>query len=214
MDSEKLVCPTLTDLVAGGGRLRCGFEGLADDGADAVLLFGGEGGAGGEAEAVGEEVFCDGALVDGVHLVDGLEVEGFPDGAGFDILSVEREADGFAVDFGNGWINREAGEPAGAAVPRGFGHEGDSRQVTELLNIAIKHGPARVDAVAQVAQLATADGGEEIAEPVIEADLGVLVVGGRVAGLTCKHAGAGDQAGVGSDQYTATGCGDNLVAVE
>jgi hypothetical protein len=64
---------------------------------------------GGETEALLKKAVADFAAV---HLgggEDGLEVHGFPDGAGLDVLGLEREADLLTGDAGDGGVDGQAG---------------------------------------------------------------------------------------------------------
>jgi len=62
--------------------------------------------------------------------------------------------------------------------------------------------------------LPAADGGQHVAQPVVVADLRVLVVRRRIARLGRKLARMVDQPLVGRDQHAAARGGDDLVAVE
>ena len=68
-------------------------------------------------------------------------------------------------------------------------HAGGRRQVS-LVRLT---DPASTgDPIGERAQLAAADGGVEVAHPVVEADLAVLVPGHRLAGLRGQVTGMGD----------------------
>ena len=81
------------------------------------------------------------------------------------------------------WFNGDDGQPAGVQAPGRFGHEGDARKIAQRLVIVFEDLPLAPHPVFQHPQLPTADGGEDVAHAVVVADLGVLVVGGRIAGL-------------------------------
>ena len=66
----------------------------------------------------------------------------------------------------------------------------------------------------QSAQLAAPDGGEQVAHPVVEADLRVLVVRRRLARLRRQVAGPLDERGIVGHEHAAAARGDDLVAVE
>ncbi len=99
---------------------------------------------------------------------------------------------------------------AGARV----GHEVDAGQVGEGLAVGGVDGAAPRDPLVELAQLAGAEGRQEVAEPVVEAHLGVLVVQHRLPGLRGEVAGPLDQRGVVGDEHAAAAGGDDLVAVE
>ena len=67
---------------------------------------------------------------------------------------------------------------------------------------------------AQDAELAPADRRQHVAHPIVEADRGVLVVRGGIAGLGGEEAAPLDQGRVVGDEHAAAGRGDDLVAVE
>ena len=66
---------------------------------------------------------------------------------------------------------------------RRVGHEVDAGRVAERLAVAGVDPLPRRDALGQHRELRAADRGEQVAEPVVEADLGVLVVRHRLARL-------------------------------
>ena len=111
-------------------------------------------------------------------------------------------------------IDRDAREPAvRRAVGRG-GHEADAGSVAEQLAVAgVDPLPGR-NALGQHRELRAPDRGQEVAEAVVEADLGVLVVRHGLAGLRRELARVGDERVVGPDQRSATARRDDLVAVE
>ena len=74
--------------------------------------------------------------------------------------------------------------------------------------------PPRLNAVAEHLQLAASNSGQHVAHAVVVADFGVLVVGGRLAGLRGQLAGVGNEVPVVGDEHAAAGGGDDLIAVE
>ena len=60
---------------------------------------------------------------DSAVLEDRLEVQGLPDGPGFDVVLLEGEAHLLSGSTEGLGINDEASEPAGASSVWGFGHE-------------------------------------------------------------------------------------------
>ena len=153
---------------------------VADDVRHAVEVRIRHGGAGGEAEAVVEEVLADGAAAHATAAKDGLQVHRFPDGAGFDVLGFQGKADlfvGGAKLFGVDQNNRQ---PTVAAAIGGLGHEGDAGEVAEEFLVGGENLAFALDALVEDAQLATSDRGHDVAHPVIVAYLGVFVVRGSV----------------------------------
>ena len=65
----------------------------------------------------------------------------------------------------------------------GLGHERDPGHAVEQLAVAVAEPAARRDALGERLELGAPEGGEEVAHPVVEADLGVLVVRRRLARL-------------------------------
>ena len=64
-------------------------------------------------------------------------MHGLPDGAGFDVLGLEREPDLLAGDACNLWINGETGEPMGRLTPRGFRLHGHAGQGFEGFGVGL-----------------------------------------------------------------------------
>ena len=90
----------------------------------------------------------------------------------------------------------------------------DARVVAEALGVEGTGGDAVGDAVGERGQLGPTEGREQVAEPVVEPDLGVLVVGGGLAGLRRQVAVTGGQLGVVDGEGAPAGRRDQLVAVE
>ena len=75
-------------------------------------------------------------------------------------------------------------------------------------------GARRFTRSLSVAELAPPDRGEQVAQAVVVADRGVLVVRGGVAGLGGEDSGRGRSGLVVRDEHAAAARGDDLVAVE
>ena len=90
----------------------------------------------------------------------------------------------------------------------------DSGNVGQGLPIPLVELPAPVDPVPQVLELGPTERSQDVGQPVVVADLGVLVVGRRLAGLGGQIPGPLGQVGVGGDQHAPAAGGDDLVAVE
>src|SRR5207248_5884617 len=82
------------------------------------------------------------------------------------------------------------------------------------LPVAGQDGPAARHALVEGGQLTSPEGGQEVRQAVVEADLGVLIVDGRLAGLGGQVAGPFGGAAVVAEEGAARGGGDDLVAVE
>lgn len=184
----------------------------SSDHARAILV--GQRGAGGEAKALIEEAFADLAAV---HLgpgEDGLEVHGLPDGAGFDVLSFQRETDLLTRDAREDGVDGQASEPAGRLSPRGFGLHSHTRQTLEGFGVGFEVPPATRDFAGEARELAKADAGRDVAEAVVIADGGMFVMRSRVAGLGGEETRLLGELGVIGDEHAATAGGDDLIAVE
>ena len=74
-------------------------------------------GAGGEAETVPEEGLGHAAAHACAVVEDRLSMHGLPHRAGFDVLSLQGQADGFPIHAELGRVHGDDGEPAGVASP-------------------------------------------------------------------------------------------------
>src|SRR5690606_31139297 len=74
------------------------------------------------------------------------------------------------------------------AAAGGLGHEGQARQPTQSLAVEGVVRPPRLDPLIEDAELPPSDGREEVAQPVVVADVRVLVVRRRVPGLRRQKA--------------------------
>ena len=111
-------------------------------------------------------------------------------------------------------VHGDAREPTCAAAPCCFGHQADAGQVADLIGVELEDLLFAAHPIIQDAQLPATDGGEDVAQPVVGADLRVLVVRRGIARLGGELAGVVNQRFVGRDQHAAAGGGDDLVAVE
>src|SRR4051794_6387389 len=110
----------------------------------------------------------------------------FPHWPGFDILCLECEAHCFAIGSKFIGIDENARQPTRASIPRRLGHELDPRKVGECPLVEVTICASGVHALFQHEQLATSDSGENIAHPVIESDLRMLVMRCRIPRL-CRE---------------------------
>ena len=86
---------------------------LANGGNHPIQIVIGEVRSGGEAEAAVEEVGGNIAADDLGSVENWLEVHGFPDGARFDVMFLEGEAELFAIAAKQLRVDCQAGQPAG-----------------------------------------------------------------------------------------------------
>src|SRR5262249_14146771 len=93
-------------------------------------------------------------------------------------------------------------------------HELDAWQVTERLEIEREVGAPAIHAVVEYFKLRTPDRGQQIAEPVVVADLRMLVMERGSTGLGRKMADACRPLGAFCHQHCAAAGRDNFVAVE
>ncbi len=107
---------------------------------------------------------------------------------------LQRQADVFPRGAEPPRIDGDAGQPAGRAAAGMLGHEADAGQVAQGLAVELEVRPPPLDAVVQHAQLPPAHRRQQVAHAVVVADLRVLVVRGRVAGLRGQEAGPFGQA--------------------
>ena len=94
-------------------------------------------------------------------------------------------------------------------------HERDAgRTVEQRRGSGRGSGAARRTRSGKRLELRAPERGEDVAHPVVEADLEVLVVGDRLAGLRRELAGVLDEVAVLRDEHPAAARRDDLVAVE
>ena len=151
-------------------------EGLREGRDDAIAIFFVHARTGGKAQTMLEEAFADFAAVHFGAGKDRLEMHGLPDGAGLDVLGFERETDLLAGDAGDLGIDSQASEPAGRLTPRGFGLHGHAGQRLEGFGISFEMSAATGDFAGQASKLTESDAGGDIAEAIVIADGGMLVV--------------------------------------
>jgi len=152
-----------------------------------------------------------------VHLgggEDGLEVHGFPNGTGFNVISLERETDLLARDAGDLWIDGQAGEPVGRLAPRSLGLHGHAGEGFERFGVGFEVSTTPRDFAGETRELAEADTGRDITESVVIADGGMLIVGSGVTRLGSEEARLLGQFGIVGDEHAATASGDDFVTVK
>ena len=112
-------------------------------------------------------------------------------------------------------IDGDAGQPAVRAAVGGFGHELDAGQPRQRRAVALvdRRAVARACSGSDL-QLAAADRREQVAQPVVVADLRVLVVRRRIARLRREVARALDDVAPVRHEHAAAAGRDDLVAVE
>lgn len=103
-----------------------------------------------------------------------------PYGPGLDILLPKGEAYRLAVNPSHRRINGHTGQPMGAAAIGRFRHKGDSRNIPECICViglvtAPGHNP-----VFKHPQLAATDRRQDIAQPIVESQFGMLVMRSRI----------------------------------
>jgi hypothetical protein len=132
-------------------------------------------------------------------------VHRLPERSRLDVLRLQRQADPLGV------VDEDAREPAVARPVGGFRHELDLGQ---QLPIALVDPAASGDALGEHLELRASDSGEEVGEPVVEPQLGVLVVSRRLPRLGGELAGVGDPGAVVREEGAAAARRDHLVPVE
>ena len=96
-------------------------------------------------------------------------------------------------------VHCDTGEPARAAAPRRFGHQGDAGEITNGLGVGVEDAPVGGHTIRQYLHLAAAYSGQMVAHAVNIADIRVLVVRGRVTRLGGELARVVNQGFVGRD---------------
>ena len=164
-----------------GHRARPGREHAGDD---AVLLLLGQRRPARQAEPALEEPRGHVAAEGRVRRVDRLEVHRLPERPGLDVLGLEREPDRLAV--GAERVRRRRGCTSARRCPRrtrASGMNAMPGHAVEERPVAVADPAPRCDALRQRLELRAPERGEQVAHPVVEADLEVLVVGDRLARL-------------------------------
>ena len=105
-------------------------------------------------------------------------------------------------------------EPVGGLALGRVGHEPDPGALGQRVPVPLLDRPPAGDLARQSLQLPPPDRGEEIAHPVVEAHLPVLVVRRRVARLRREVTGPFDEHGIVGHEHAAATRGHDLVAVE
>ena len=189
-------------------------EGLREGRDHAIAILFRHAGAGGKAEALVEEAFADFAAVHFGAGEDGLEMHGLPDGAGLDVLGFERATDLLAGDAGDLGIDGEASEPASRLTPGGFRLHSYSGQRFERIGIRLEMPAATRDFTGQASKLTESDTGGDIAEAIVIADGGMLIMRSGIPGLGRQEASLPGEFGIIGDKHATTASGDDFIAVE
>ena len=112
-------------------------------------------------------------------------------------------------------VDGNAREPeVGLTRPFGDRHEPDARRLAQSLSVTLVYTATSLHALVEALQLRVAERGEEVAEPVVEPDVEVLVVNdglaclsGEMSGAVCKFLGT-------RHEHPTTARRDDLVPVE
>ena len=115
------------------------------------------------------------------------------EGPRLDVLGRERRDELVAAGAELLLLDEEAGEPVGVQPIRGLRHEGETGQVGEGVAVAEGHRAPLLHALVEDLELPAADAREDVGQPVVVADLGVLVGHARIARLLGPEAGLVDR---------------------
>ena len=189
-------------------------EGLRKGRDDAIAVFFVHARTGGQAQTMLEEAFADFAAVHFGASEDGLKMHGLPDGAGLDILGFERETDLLAGETRDLGIDGEASEPASRLTPGGFRLHSYSGQRFERIGIRLEMPAATRDFAGQASKLTESDTGGDIAEAIVIADGGMLIMRSGIPGLGRQEASLLGEFGIIGDKHATTASGDDFIAVE
>ena len=166
------------------------------------------------AEALAEEAFADLAAVHFGAGEDGLEVHGLPCGPGFDVLRFECETDLLAGDAGNLRIDGQAGQPAGGLAPGSLGLHGHAGQRFERFGVRFEMAAAAGNFAGEARELTEPDAGSDIAEAIVIADGGMLVMRSSIPGLGRQEARLLRQFRIIGDEHAPATGGDDFVTVK
>lgn len=197
--------------------MRAGLKLCHDDLRDAGLGLFGHLDVRGQAEAAGEDVFVDRAVLDIDEVavfVEGLHMHRLPDGAALDVLGSEgvqdvHEACLYAA------VDQHAAEPeVGHGVREVRVHRYGNSGTGQQLFVAVVDRFLGGAVLVKVDQLAAADARDDIGHAVVVAELLMLVPRGRLARLRGPEQGLVAVRLVAADQHAAAAGGYDLVAVE
>ncbi len=141
-------------------------------------------------------------------------MQGLPDRAGLDLIIGQPEAHILARGAKKSRIDRDHRQPTCGGSPGGLGHERQSGFAREARRVGGEIPSASRDPLIEHLQLAPANSGQDVAEPVVVSHRPVFVVGHIFSCLGRQEAGASDQRVVVRDEHPPTRRGDDLVAVE
>ena len=164
------------------------FEDALNARDDAVALLSRKAGAGRKAEAMFEQSFTDLAAVHFGASEDRLEVHGLPYRTGFDVLSFKGQTHLLAGDASNLRIDGQARKPAGRLTPRSLGLHDDAGEILEGFGIGFEVAAPTGDFAGETGELPKSDAGGDIAQAVVIADGGMLIMRGGVTSLGRQEA--------------------------
>src|SRR5664280_1119830 len=181
---------------------------------DALDLTVAEPNPAGQAQSLVKEAVGDPGQMNLGVAKDRLLVHGLPDRPGLDVLRLQRLTDPRGRTTAQVAVEGHRGQPRVADPPRRVGGHDHALQACEHLGVHRADLPAPGDHLRQPRQLRPAEPSQDVAHPVVEADLLVLVPGERLAGLGGPEPRLVHELLVIGDQHPATRCGHDLVAVE
>jgi len=172
------------------------FGEIVDDGDDPIEISFRHGGPGGEAQSAREEILrdlpadCAGSILllplgqgDLAAAENRLQMHGFPHRAGFDVFRLKRKPHLLTIGAEDLRRDEDYGQPAVGRPVIGLRHEFEAGKVTEGTLVIIEDlSPTRHPLIEDL-ELCAADGSQDVAHAVVEADLGMLVVRLRTACL-------------------------------
>jgi len=138
----------------------------------------------------------------------------FPCRAALDVELFEVLAYPVTIGTKGGRFDGDTGQPVVRFAVHVYGHEVDAIDSFEVFAVAAMDRATTLDLFVQILQLPPADRGEKIAQPVVVADVTVLVVRRGIARLSGEMSCTSDKRLVVSNQRASTTASDDLVAVE
>ncbi len=181
---------------------------------DAVLVGARQRGTAREAQTLFEHPFRHRAADPLGIPVQRLQVQRLPHGSRFHVHLLQRQADVLPADTQLPAVDANARQPVVGIHSVSHRHHLDSVHELERLLVARVDLLASGDSAVEPHQLTASEGGQEIAETVVVAQLRVLVVGRRFSGLAGQVARALDQLGRCRHEHSSAAGGDDLVSIE